>query len=151
MALLKNAKKTEQTAKTVSVNFSEALVKEFSKWAGKSLIDIDATQQLKSISVGRKTWEGGEIVNLVIGLANRRIAFPLSKGFSENVDNDNFEESLLDGEFYAANKFDEDKDEDGKYPYSGPMYISFGKPAGLTFDTEDDLVGTQTVAEEEEK
>jgi len=148
MALIKNAKVIAQNKeKTVSVNYNSDLVERFKKWDGKSLVGVDAKEELTSITIGRKTVDSGEIVNLIIGMKGLKIAFPLSRGFADSVDEDPI--ALLNGEFYARNKFDADKDEEGVYPYSGPLYISFGKAAGLSFDSEKSLINAEAVETEE--
>ena len=144
MALIKKvAGKTETPARTVSVNTTEELINKFKKWDGKTLVDIDATTELKSITVGRKEWDGGTIVNLIIGFPKGdRVAFPLSRGFSATIDED--ETELLNGEFYVSKKMKEG-DEEGNP--TGDTYISFGKPSGLTFDEEKSLVDAEAVAQ----
>lgn len=145
MALIKNAQQKDRATKTVSVNYNEDLINRFKKWDGKSLIDVDAKETLTSIEIGRKEWEGGEIVNLVIGMKNEKIAFPLSRGFADTVDED--PSALLEGEFYVRHKMGEG-DTEGEYPYTGPLYISFGKTAGLTFDKVTSLIDAEVVDEE---
>lgn len=150
MALLKKDPAKTVKTKTVSVNSNASLVDKYSKlWAGKSLEEVDATTTLKKISTGKKTLENGDTIhNLIIQFPKGdRIAFPLSRGFSESIEDD--PTAILDGEFYAANKFNEDTDTEGEYPYTGPLYMSFGKPSGLSFDEEETLaeVGTETVEE----
>lgn len=148
MALIKNTAGKDKPVRTVAVNYNQSMIERFKKWDGKSLVEIDATNNLTSLEIGRSTWESPEgdveIINLVLGMKGEKIAFPVSRGFTEDIDND--PTALLDGEFYVRNKFDETKDTEGNYPYSGPLYISFGKPAGLTMELKS-LVGVEAVAE----
>ncbi len=126
--------------RNVLANQSEETIREFLTWDGKSLVDIDLKYagKLLDIGVGKKALEDGTtITNLVVEFSDRNVAFPMSRGFSEVVDND--PDTLLDGEFYVRNKMAEG-DTEGEYPYSGPKYISFGKPAGITFDSVTSLV-----------
>lgn len=138
MAILKTIPgKETKTKKVLLANQSETTIKEFLGFDGKSLVEVDVmlNGKLTDITVGRKTLEdGSEIVNLLLHYPLRKVAIPMSRTFTEVIDADPL--ALLEGEFYVRNKFNEDTDTEGEYPYSGPQYISFGKPSGITFDSE---------------
>lgn len=143
MNLLKG--KVPETAgkRTVLVNQSVEIQKPFRSWDGKTLIEIDAANELVDITIGKKTLEDStEITNLVLHFKTRKVAFPLSRGFAEAVAED--PTNLLEGEFYLRKKMIEG-DEDGMP--SGDEYISFGKPSGINFDTEVSLVKAKEAVE----
>ena len=133
MAIIKNLAGKKRDSKIVSVNFSTTQLDKYSKWAGKSLMEVDEEEEFEKISLGKTNWEGKVINNLVVEFTDGTgIAVPLSYAFAEVVDDD--EDQLIYGDFFVANKFNEEQDTKGEYPYTGPTYMSFGKPAGLTFD-----------------
>lgn len=144
MSLIKNREGKAIKKRNVLANQSEEIIKEFLSFDGKTLVDVDLKLdgKLLDIAVGKKELEDGTtITNLVMEFKDRTVGFPMSRGFAEDVDTDS--EVLLDGEFYVRNKFDADKDVEGEYPYSGPKYISFGKPSGITYDTVESLVAAK--------
>jgi hypothetical protein len=146
MALIKAKPGAEARGKrNVLANQTDETIKEFLSFDGKSLVDIDLKYdgKLIDIAVGKKALEDGtEITNLVLEFKDKRVAFPMSRGFSEELDEN--PDGLLDGEFYVRNKFGEG-DVEGEYPYTGAKYISFGKPSGITFDTLESAVKTEVV------
>lgn len=142
MALIKAKEGSElRTARTVSVNSIPDFSKTYAKYDGKTLVEVDVMEsgKLLDITVGQKEWEGGTITNLVLKFKDRNVAFPLSRGFAEDVEAN--PEALLDGEFYLRKKM---KDGDVEGEPTGDPYMSFGKPSGLTFDTEKSLVAEVT-------
>jgi len=145
MALIKNTEgKTVRTKRTVLVN-AELVQKDFiNLLPGKSLVEIDIMLdgKLLDIETAEKDQPDGSVIhNLVLELKDRFVAIPISKNFAEVLATDG--DALLDGEFYAANKMDKEKDVEGEYPYTGPLYISFGKPSDVTFDRRKSAVKTE--------
>lgn len=141
MALLKGKVSAEKGKRTVLVNQSAEIQKPFRAWDGKTLVEVDAANELMDITIGKKTLEDSTVItNLVIHLKTRKVAFPLSRGFADDVEND--PTALLDGEFYLRKKMNEG-DEDGMP--TGDEYISFGKPSGINFDSEESLVNAKEV------
>lgn len=133
--------KTKNTGKNpvILVNQSEQTRKEFIKYADKSLVEVDVMEngKLEDITLGKRGWEGGDdIMNLVLVFKNKKVAFPLSRKFSEEVTND--PTALLDGQFYLRKRMREGEP-------TGEEYLSFGKPSGIAFDSELSLVTAQEV------
>lgn len=121
----------EQRQKTVSVNFSDELIKRFSKWHGKSLIDLDACETFKSIETGSFDWKGSTIPHLIIELdKGDKIAFPMSEKLAELVEE--YEDALLDGQFILTLKTNREKKEVSMpREFTEEKYISFGMPGDL--------------------
>ncbi len=152
MAILK-AKAGAGAPRTQSVNRTTDILNRFKKWNGKSLIEIDgADTSIKDFSVATKELDNGDVItNLVVDWTKESIAFPLSKAFAEDVTAD--PDALLDGEFYLNNKRKVDDDgnplEGEDENPTGDLYMSFGKPSGLSFDSKTSLVSAETVAKED--
>jgi len=139
-------KTAQRKKKTFLVNSTKELIKRFTKFDGKTLLDIDASEPLIDIKLATKEWEGNTIMNLVLEYKDMSIAFPLSKSFGVLVEED--ETSLLDGEFYLRNLMTTDP-ETGMETPTGDDYFCFGKPSGLSFDEVHSLAAAEVVAEEE--
>lgn len=124
-------KGNELRPKTVSVNFSDELIKRFSKWHGKSLIDLDANETFKSIETGSFDWKGSTIPHLIIEWdKGDKIAFPISEKLAELVEED--EEALLNGQFILTLKTNRDKKEVSMpREFTEGKYINFGTPGEL--------------------
>jgi len=101
---------------------------------GKTLLDIDASENLVDVKLGTSA---NDIENLILEYADKKVAFPLSRGLSVDTDILNEEEVLISCQFNIRRKM-VDGDEEG-VP-SGVEYISFGKPSGITFKEEHSLV-----------
>lgn len=149
MSLLKGETVTKAGKRTVLVNYNEKIRKSFERFQGMTLIEVDSKEPLVDIFIGSTDMEidgkDTTINNLILEYKDREIAFPLSRGYDAEVEED--PTVLLNGEFYLTNKFDEAKDTEGEYPYSGPAYISFGKIAGLTVDRKKSLVTAEEVTQ----
>ena len=137
--LLKNAAAKREKAPTViGVNSNTNITEKFRGWDRKSLIELDGSTDFTSIEIGESEWDSTTIYNLIIGMKDGDYAFPLSKEFTKELEA-NGNDVLLDGQFFLTNKMGP-KDKEGEYPYTGPLYMSFGKPAGLTFTKRNSLV-----------
>lgn len=145
MSLLKEKVPANKGLRVVLVNQSEEIQKPFRKYDGKTLVEVDMLEdgKLTDITIGRKAWDGGDdIMNLVLHFKDKKVAFPLSRGFGGEVDND--PTVLLNGEFYLRKRMMEN---DAEGEPTGAEYISFGKPSGITFDKETSLVSAEEVAQ----
>lgn len=135
MALLKKPAKAKKQVVLANNNIDQ-----YKKFDGKTLLQVDATSKLVGIHLGSNNVNGTDIQNLVLEYDNQMVAFPLSRGLSEDPTILLKMEELVDCQFQVRRKFDKANDTEGVYPYSGPEYISFGKPTGITFDSLENLV-----------
>ena len=100
-------------------------------WDGKSLfdiaerIDIERVFSAPSNVIGE---DGKPIVNLLLEMPDKIVAFSYSRGFDEAMLSD---ERLQNCQFYVRKKI---VDGDAPGEPTGPLRISFGKPSGITFD-----------------
>jgi hypothetical protein len=109
----------------------------------KSLIDLYEAKKLQGLKLGTRDWDGNKISNLLITIGKETVAVPLSRGYGEDFN----AEDLINGQFYIRNKR-KDTDADDAEP-TGPEYLSFGKPAGFSFDDVEDLM-EEEVAEKQD-
>ncbi len=149
MAFLTDRKDKKAKGETVILaNDSKGVIPFVANFDQKTLVDIDMEfdGKLKNIEIiNTETPEGKKIPNVGLMFADKTVLVPLSRGFNTDVEND--PTVLLDGRFYIGHKFDEDKDTEGEYPYSGPLYCSFGKIGTIKIVDRKSLVGVEAVAQ----
>lgn len=135
MAILKHiASKVATTKPYVLANDNLDL---FRNLDGKSLVELDAIMEIKSIEVVNST---NEIPALVLEFKDKKVAFPFSRGLSNDfgeVKEYMKEEDSAYGIFRVRRKRAKDaqgqiKPGEDELP-TGPEFIAFGKPSGLTY------------------
>ena len=142
MALLGN-KKTKSDRKPVTLANSD--IERFRKWDKKTLADIDDMEPtLMDIRTGKSRNPNNqeEIYSLVLEFPNEKVAIPLSRKFNH--------EDLSDPDVALFSMVRiSNKALPGEAPAnaSGPLYISFGRPSGITFEEEVSVVEHLAVAE----
>lgn len=142
MALLKQTRKADSKP----IHLANNDVAAWEVFNGKTLIEVDATQALTDIKVAMST---NDIPALVLEFADKKVAFPFSYGFDSADMSD--PDIANYGTFYVRNKRLKDAAgnvlEGQELTPTGPKYISFGKPSGITFKSEESIVASEVAAD----
>lgn len=136
MALLKKA-----AVKNKPVVLANNSIEDFRKFDNKTLAEVDEMETLVDIKIGKSTYEGNVINNLVLEYEDKKVAIAFSRKLQP--------EDLVDDDILATSVFriarrKGPEDKEGDYAnYSGSLGISFGKPSGITFEEETSLVNLE--------
>lgn len=122
--------KNEQSEKRVILVNQNAA--EFQPWNDKTIVQLDKMLNISNYGISETVTKAGDTIqNLFIETANTTYLVPLSRQFDHDA---LYTREGVTGNVFRLTHKKGPEDVEGVYPYSGPLYVSYGKAGGITLN-----------------